>query len=72
MLVEPRFIYLLFFFFTFSILVGLVNSARDPEKTQMPAAGRYPNLEHLQQVWYLGFLAKIWRVYALFMLQQAR
>ena len=51
--------------------MGLVNSARDPEKTQMPAAGRYPNLEHLQQVWYLGFLAKIWRVYALFMLQQA-
>ena len=66
MFVEPR-----FFFFFFSILVGLVNSTRDLEKTQMPAAGRYPNLEHLQQVWYLGFLAKIWRVYALFMLQQA-
>ena len=71
MLVGPRFI-VFFFFFAFFILVDLVNSARDLGKTQMPTAGRYPNLEHLQQVQYLGFLAKIWKVCALFMLHQAR
>ena len=45
-------IYCFFFFFAFSILMGPVNSVRDPRKMQTHAVGRYPNSHFVNHLFF--------------------